>query len=133
MEQMSRSYAREKAFEIIFAINLSNMTDYELDCLKDELKDHKKHMKYIRTVVCGVRDSQEELDGIISQNLGDGWSINRLSKMSLAILRLAVYEIKHMEDIPVNVSINEAVELSKKYGDDGESQFINGILGKISS
>lgn len=131
MEQMSRTQAREKAYEIIFMIELCDSVDCELDILSEELKDHKKHMKYVSSVVKAVSDNLEEIDGIISENLDKSWSINRLSKMSIAVLRLAVAEIKYLGDIPAAVSINEAVELSKKYGDEGEPSFINGILSKL--
>ncbi len=131
MEQMSRTQAREKAYEVIFMIELCDSIDCELDILSEELKDHKKHMKYVSSVVKAVSDNLEEIDGIISENLDKSWSINRLSKMSIAVLRLAVAEIKYLGDIPAAVSINEAVELSKKYGDEGEPSFINGILSKL--
>ena len=131
MEQMSRTQAREKAYEIIFMIELCDSIDCELDILSEELKDHKKHMKYVSSVVKAVSDNLEEIDGIISENLDKSWSINRLSKMSIAVLRLAVAEIKYLGDIPDAVSINEAVELSKKYGDEGEPSFVNGILSKL--
>ena len=131
MEQMSRTQAREKAYEIIFMIELCDSIDCELDILSEELKDHKKHMKYVSSVVKAVSDNLEEIDGIISENLDKSWSINRLSKMSIAVLRLAVAEIKYLGDIPAAVSINEAVELSKKYGDEGEPSFVNGILSKL--
>lgn len=131
MEQMSRTQAREKAYEIIFMIELCDSIDCELDILSEELKDHKKHMKYVSSVVKAVSDNLEEIDGIISENLDKSWSLNRLSKMSIAVLRLAVAEIKYLGDIPAAVSINEAVELSKKYGDEGEPSFVNGILSKI--
>ena len=75
-------------------------------------------------------DKQEEIDAVISSKLKKGWSIRRLSKPSLAILRLAVYEINYLENIPDGVAVNEAVELAKKYTID-ESGFINGILGSV--
>ena len=85
---------------------------------------------YINTVFGGVYDNVEMLDTIISDN-AIGWKINRISKVSLCILRLAIYEIKFMDDIPVSVSINEAVELAKKYATQEDANFINGILSTV--
>lgn len=78
-----------------------------------------------------VQDHHEEIDRIISENL-DRWTIDRIAKTDLAILRTAVAEMLYVDSIPVNVSINEAVELAKKYGDEKSYAFINSVLGKIS-
>ena len=76
-------------------------------------------------------ENLEKIDGIISKN-AVGWSINRITKTSLAVLRLAIYEIEFVEDIPVSVSINEAVELTKKYSTKEDSSFVNGILSTVA-
>lgn len=83
---------------------------------------------YAQAVVTAIDSLQVEIDEIISKYLKKGWSISRISRPSLAILRLAVYEIKYLDSVPQSVSINEAVELSKKYSID-ESKFVNGVLG----
>lgn len=83
---------------------------------------------YAQAVVTAIDSLQVEIDEIISKYLKKGWSISRISRTSLAILRLAVYEIKYLDSVPQSVSINEAVELSKKYSID-ESKFVNGVLG----
>lgn len=83
---------------------------------------------YAQAVVTAIDSLQGEIDEIISKYLKKGWSISRISRPSLAILRLAVYEIKYLDSVPQRVSINEAVELSKKYSI-GESKFVNGVLG----
>lgn len=85
---------------------------------------------YAQAVVTAIDSLQVEIDEIISKYLKKGWSISRISRPSLAILRLAVYEIKYLDSVPQSVSINEAVELSKKYSID-ESKFVNGVLGAI--
>ena len=77
------------------------------------------------------RPHPEEIDEIIASHLKKGWTLSRISKPSLAILRLAVYEMKYLDNVPQSVSINEAVELAKKYTID-ESKFVNGILGTYS-
>jgi len=132
MEQMSRSQARVKAFELIFMIDNCESIEFELDRLSAELKEHKKHMRYIKNVVMAVSEHKAEIDKLISENIGKGWTLRRISKPSLAILRLAIAEILYMEDIPVSVSVNEAVELSKNYGEENEPSFINGVLGVIA-
>lgn len=86
---------------------------------------------YFLEIINGVLNSLKEIDDLIDSKTKADWSIDRIAKMDLPILRVAVYEIKHREDIPVGVSINEAVELAKKYGSDDSARFINGILGQI--
>ena len=86
---------------------------------------------YARVVVAGVEAKREEIDEQLSRYLKRGWSISRISKTSLAILRLSAYEIFYLENIPDSVSVNEAVELAKKYTID-EYKFINGVLGSLA-
>jgi N utilization substance protein B len=85
---------------------------------------------YFLDVVRGVTENLIEIDLLI-KNHAKGWSLERMPKVDLAIMRLAVYELSFRKDIPWNVSINEAVELSKKYGGEQSRTFINGILGKV--
>ena len=73
----------------------------------------------------------EEIDGLISENTV-GWKIERISKTALAVLRLSIFEIKYMDDIPLSVSINEAVEICKKYATGEDASFVNGILSSIA-
>ena len=75
-------------------------------------------------------NSLKEIDEII-ETKAKSWTIDRIAKMDLPILRVAIFEIKHREDIPVGVSINEAVELAKKFGSDDSAKFINGLLGQV--
>lgn len=131
MEQMSRRQAREKAFEIVFMIDLCDSVELELDRLALELKEHKKHMKYIEKTVLAVCENKEKIDSLITENLEEGWSFTRLSKMTVAILRLCIAEMLYIDEIPSAVSIDEAVELSKKFGDENEPAFINGLLAKL--
>ena len=87
--------------------------------------------EYIKTVFSGVYDKLDLLDEIISKN-SIGWNIKRISKTALCVLRLAIYEIKFMDAIPVAVSINEAVELCKKYATNEDASFVNGILSTVA-
>ena len=78
-----------------------------------------------------VREHVEEIDSLLNEK-STGWKTTRMSKVDLNLLRLAVYEMKYDEDVPVKVAINEAVEISKIFGGDDSSSFINGILGKVA-
>ena len=127
---MTRKQAREEAFILIFEKQFSSDSLQDILELAKEVRDIAPD-KYVKTVFFGAYDSIEEIDGIISTN-AVGWSINRISKTALAILRLAIFEMKYMEDIPISVSINEAVELSKKYATKEDASFVNGILATVS-
>ena len=132
MKRQTRSEAREAAFTQNFQINQHGD---ELDEMMQELLNEKPecedNLGYIQTVVQGVKEKRDELVGEVEKYLKKGWTISRISKVSLTILKLAIYEIKYMDDVPPKVAINEAVELSKKYGTDEDPKFINGILGSF--
>ncbi len=85
----------------------------------------------LENLVAGVTAHQQELDDIIGQ-YAQGWALNRLARVDLTILRMAVYELRYMPEVPVGATINEAVELSKRYCEDKSSGFINGILGSVA-
>ena len=86
---------------------------------------------YIRAVVKGVATRVDELDGAIERN-AKGWKLNRLSRMTKAVLRLAIYEMRYVSDVPVGVAINEAVALDKIYDTEEAAAFINGVLGAVA-
>lgn len=132
MAKITRSDARTKAFEIIFScLGDNENADEQIALAIEEESAYGKHFGYISTAVKGVADKNDEIMQLISENLAQGWSVERLSKINHAILLLAVYEMLYIDDVPPKVAINEAVELSKKYGDDNEPAFINGVLGSI--
>lgn len=87
--------------------------------------------EYTRKVVEGVEEHLDEIDALIEKNL-KGWKKNRISKISLTILRIAVFEMLYMNNIPTSVSINEAVELAKNYATAADGSFVNGVLGSIA-
>lgn len=126
---MTRKQAREEAFILVFEKVFSGGSTEEILELAAEARDLEPN-GYIKTVFSGVYDNIDEIDGIISEN-AIGWKINRISKTALCVLRLAIYEIKYMEDIPASVSINEAVELCKKYATKEDASFVNGILASV--
>ena len=126
---MTRKMAREEAFILIFEKVFNDCSIEEILEIANEARDLKAD-DYINGVFRGVYDNLTELDGIISKN-AVGWKISRISKTALAILRLAIFEIRYMEDIPDSGSINEAVELAKKYATSEDASFINGILSTV--
>lgn len=126
---MTRKMAREEAFILIFEKIFSHQENNEILELAAEVRDLKPN-DYILTVFSGVTEKEEQLDTIISENTV-GWKIDRISKTALAVLRLAIYEIKFMDDIPVSVSINEAVEICKKYAPETDASFVNGLLSSV--
>lgn len=127
---MTRKMAREEAFILIFEKVFSGDSTEDILDLAGEARDLVPD-DYIKTVFSGVYDNVEELDGIISEN-AVGWRIDRISKTALCVLRLALYEIKYMSDIPLSVSINEAVEICKKYATEADASFVNGILSTVA-
>ena len=123
----SRSEAREQAFMLLFSKTFSD------EPLDDMLVDNAALYEggicgYAQAVLLGMEAKQDEIDAEITRFLKKGWSLSRISRVSLTILRLAFYEIKYLDNIPDGVSANEAVELAKKYTID-ESGFVNGMLG----
>ena len=127
---MTRKQAREEAFILIFEKVFNDCTPEEILEVANEVRDLEPD-EYINRVFLGVCEHTEELDEVVSQN-AVGWKISRISKTALSILRLAIFEIKFMEDIPVSVSINEAVELCKKYATSEDASFVNGILSTVA-
>ena len=98
--------------------------------MKSNNIENKNAKEYIEDAILGIEKNKEEIKLQIEKNLKSDWKIERISKIDLAILKLAIYEIKYKE-IPFKVVINEAVELAKKYGEDSSKNFVNGILASI--
>ena len=128
---ISRYKAREQGFILIFERLFNDDSLEEIIANAEESRDLTVN-EYALKLARGVDEEKDYIDGLISEKLKKGWTIKRISKPSLAILRLAVYEMKFRGDVPDSVAINEAVELAKKYTVD-ESKFINGVLGAIAS
>lgn len=128
---ISRYKMREQAFFLCFEMLFS---DTDIDELADNAGDARDEFLSDYAIDCakGVKEHRDKIDEKISAKLKEGWKVSRISKVSLAILRLAVYEMLYIDDIPVSVSINEAVELSKKYTMQDDTSFINGVLGAIA-
>ena len=130
---MSRKLSREKAMELIFSTMLTKESyDEAIETFVDNYEGNIKDidLSYITEVLKGVDENKDSIDELIKANL-QKWSIDRISKVNLAILRLALYEMKYLSDVPEKVAINEALEITKKYSDEKSVSFINGILDKI--
>lgn len=123
--------SREQAFIILFekSFNAELSVDEIMDIAIETEVISKDKMT--ADIVKKAEENIEDIDAVIEQNL-KGWSKQRISKVSLALLRMAVCEMKYFDKIPVGVSINEAVEICKVYGSDEDKGFVNGILGSIS-
>ena len=131
-KKLSRSQARCEAFKIIFQRNQHmDDVDFLLDNLMNELPASVTSMPYIKNVVYGVMEKYDELTGIIGENLAEGWKVERISKVARAVLLLAIYEIKYVDDVPEKVAINEALELAKKFDMPDSSVFVNGVLAGV--
>ena len=127
---MTRKQAREEAFILVFEKEFNDNGIKDILQAAAEARDLVPD-DYIITVFKGVYEHLEELDTLISES-SVGWSIKRISKTALCIMRLAIFEMKYLEDIPVSVSINEAVELCKKYATENDASFVNGILSTVA-
>ncbi|HOV26552.1 MAG TPA: transcription antitermination factor NusB [Pseudobacteroides sp.] len=129
---MGRRAARETAMKLLYQLEIQkDDREQQVQYVLEEEKLTENDKTYINEVIDGVYSKLEEIDRLI-ENHAKGWKINRISKVDLSILRLSIYEVCFREDIPFNVSINEAVELAKKYSTDDAGSFVNGILGKVS-
>ncbi|MBR0308758.1 MAG: transcription antitermination factor NusB [Mogibacterium sp.] len=127
---MKREEIREMTMQLVYQMDITR--DFSVKDLS-VVEENEKVIGSERAVCTleAVQDHHEEIDRIISQNL-DKWTIDRIAKTDLAILRTAVAEMFYVDSIPVSVSINEAVNLARKYGDERSYAFINSVLGKIS-
>lgn len=129
---MNRSQSRDMAFKLLYEMEIQREEENEqidLFIENNEITD-KNTIEYLKDVVSGIDKNIEEINKLISENLKKDWEIVRISKINLAILKLAIYEIKYKK-LPFKVAINEAVELAKKYGEDQAPNFINGVLASI--
>lgn len=139
-KELSRHDIREKALQALFpldfnedlakqdAIRYAIELDYQ-DMINEE--EDAFVPEYLDLLVGGVLAKKIELDEIIQKHLRSNWSISRLAKMDLAILRLAIFEMKYVEDVPDKVVLNEALELARTFSDEKSRKFINGILSNV--
>lgn len=132
---MNRSETRKIAFELIYSLEILKINSGEYEEQINLFLDNygvteNKVKEYVRDVVFGIEKYKKDILEKINSELSEKWELSRLSKISLAILKLAVYEIIYKK-LPYKVVINEAVELAKNYGDDNTPSFVNGVLASI--
>ncbi len=129
---MSRTEIRELTFKILYSNEIQKgIEEDQIDIfLEENNATEKEQVKYVKTTFKGIQENAEEIEKLIESNLNEKWTINRISKIDLAILKIAIYELI-IAKLPYKVVINEAVELAKKYGNELSKSFINGILASI--
>ena len=129
---MNRSVARELAFKLQYQIEIQkeiSMEDIDLFIENNNITSEEAK-QYIKDVVFGIQKERNAITELISKNLKSDWTIERISKINLALLELSIYEIIYKK-LPYKVAINEVVELAKKYGEETSKTFINGVLASI--
>ncbi len=129
---MTRQKQRKVVFQLVYALNYQG-----LDC-KDTIleefyrqQESEEHIAYIDETFMGISENWDAINALIEPALAN-WSMKRLSAVCLAILRLAVYEVKFNADIPDRVAVNEAIELAKEFGDEDSGSFVHGVLSSIA-
>ena len=132
---MTRTEIRELTFELLYSLEIQKMEQQEYNeqielFLVEQNVSQEKAKTYMTETINGIAKNKEEILELISQNLKEKWDISRVSKINITLLKLATYEIVYTE-LPYKVVVNEAVEISKKYGDDTSPAFINGVLANI--
>lgn len=130
---MQRSAMRELAFKLIYGLELqkedNNLEQVDIYVESNEITDEKT-IEYLKDVQIGLIENSTEINSLIENNLKENWSLNRVSKVNLSLLKIAIYEMLY-KDVPYKVAINEVVELAKRYSDDSAPMFINGVLASV--
>ena len=133
---MSRRVLREQLFKLLFRVEFNDIEEMQEQCslFFDDIDNpiDEKDMEFIQKKFDLIMDKLSELDEQINAK-AKGWSTDRMGKVDLTIIRLAVYEILYDEEVPTGVAINEAVELAKKFGHDESFSFVNGVLARFTS
>lgn len=130
---MNRSRVREEAFKLIYSLEIQKDINFEEQVelyLESNNITEKGAIDYIKDAVFGIEKNKDEILKEIEKYLKSDWKIDRISKIDLSILKLAIYEIKYKK-LPFKVAINEAVEIAKKYGEDTSKKFVNGVLANV--
>lgn len=129
MEEMTR---RELAFCYIYSQEVqgkNSKSQVKLFLDSTEVEDGRAR-EYVKEIASGIKENNEEITNMIANNLKTGWTIDRISTVDLALLKLAIYEIKYKQ-VPFKIIINEAVNMAKKYGEETSPAFVNGVLAKV--
>ena len=129
---MQRSAMRELAFKLVYEIEVQKESEeeqLEIFIENNDIMDEKV-VEYLKEIKKGIKENEDEINRLITSNLKDNWSLNRISKINLSLIKIAIYEMLY-QNLAYKVSINEVVELAKKYADESAPVFINGILASV--
>ena len=126
---MKRRTARERAMQALYQMDITGELEPKV-AVENTLDEGEETNEFLESLVVGFVENKEVIDEAIRQNLKK-WKLERISIVDRSILRVAVYEMKYMEEIPHNVAINEAIEIAKTFGDEESRRFINGVLSNI--
>ena len=135
MKKLTRTQLRESIFLILFRVDFFREEEigYQIkDFFFNEDGFSEEEKQYVADKVMAVLSRLSEIDSVLDE-ISVGWKVKRMTKVDLTALRLAYYEIKYDDSVPVSVAINEAVELAKNYGTDNSGSFVNGILAKVAA
>ena len=130
---MNRTLMRENAFRLLYSLEVQKEINIEEQIelyIESNNITNTEAIEYMKDAISGIEKNKVEIKALIEENLKSNWKLERISKIDLSLLELAIYEIKYKE-VPYKVAINEAVELAKKYGEDNSKTFVNGILASI--
>ncbi len=128
---MTRKEAREEAFRLLFETEFQDKSPEEVFSMAEEVREFSAN-EYVKTVYFGVQAHKEELDELLMRH-SKGWKTGRITPVSRSVIRLCLYELLYMKDIPAAVSINEAVELVKQFDDLKMKSFVNGLLNSAKN
>ena len=129
---MNRTKSRELAFKLIYEIEIQKEIEeetFQMFLETQEIEDETVK-EYLKDILFGVSKNKEKINELIEKNLKENWTISRISKVNISLLKVAIYEMIYNK-LPYKIAINEVVELAKKYSDDQAQSFINGILASI--
>ncbi len=129
---MTRRESREQALALVFSMMFNGDVPPQEICELSKLSLEFKDDEFSQMLFDGVCANLEAIDSTVEKCMTATWNKNRISKVSLAVLRLAIFEIMYIDEIPTSVSINEAIELAKKFATDEDAAFVNGILGSVT-
>lgn len=129
---MQRSVMRELAFKLMYGLEVQkdNTEDQVKLFIENNNVENEIAKDYLMDIAKGILENNDEIEKLITENLKDNWSINRISKINISLIKIAIYEMLY-KNVPFKVAINEVVELAKKYADDSAPVFINGILASV--
>jgi N utilization substance protein B len=126
---MKRRLSRVKAVQSLFQVDMSG-TDKD-EAIDNVILSHEKKADFLEQLVSGTLEHLEDIDEILKKHLLN-WKIERVGNVDRAVIRMAIFEMKYVPEIPINVSLNEAIDIAKGFGGDESGKFVNGVLSKVA-